>query len=122
MTWRVGAGCPQRRWHLTPRDRQFANFAGLLAAELSRADPSYWPQLAARRAYDLVWHTLAQVDPAALDFQPLAHVMRTIPDMLAWPDEMEAQYGAWLSTRPDPADVEQALTLWRRRAAAPYGD
>jgi hypothetical protein len=104
----------------TPRDAQFARFAHLLLADLVRADPSFWPTLVARRVYDLLWHTLARLDPALLDSMPLAHVMRTLPDLAAWPDETEAQYRAWLSTRPDPACVEQALTRWRAARRA-YG-
>lgn len=106
----------------TPRETQFATFARLLCIDLIRADPSYWQQIIARRAYDLVWHTLACVEPAALAYQPLAHVMRDVPDMSKWPDEGEAQFNAWLSTQPDPAKVERALTPWRRRTALQSGD
>jgi len=107
---------------INPRDMQFAHFARMLCADLIRADPSYWQQLIARRAYDLVWHVLSRVEPDALAYQPLANVMCVVPDVDAWPDEGEARFNAWLSTQPDPADVARALVPWRRRTAIHSGD
>lgn len=116
----------------TPRDIQFAHFATLLLDELlSHRDgmietSDWWQEQAratiARRAYDLVQHTLERVEPSTLAYQPLSDVIARVPDMHAWPDEAEANIEAWLTTRPDPKDVERAITPYRRRTAQIYGD
>lgn len=106
----------------TPRDTQFATFARLLCDELARTDQRTRHEIAARRAYDLVQHTLERVEPSALAYQPLSDVIARIPDMCAWPDESQANIEAWLTTRPDPKDVERAITPWRRRTREMVGD
>lgn len=106
----------------TPRDTQFQGAAWLLCQDLARAHRDTWQQLIARRLYDVVSHTLACVDPSALAYLPHAHVLATIPDVSRWPDEDKATIEAWLTTRPDPKDVERAITPWRRRTAQTYGD
>lgn len=111
----------------TPRDSQFAHFAELLVNELlqcrdGQMDASdYWREQAnatiARRAYDLVQHTINHVNPIALEFTTKSVVSAAIPDMTEWPVEDHATYESWLTTRPDPAEVERARVVLRRRMA-----
>lgn len=76
-----------------PRDTQFKGFAQLLAAEIANTDGwmlSEVEKLIARRAYDLVLHTVWRTIPASgstikeyqgLDIEEIAHL---IPDMKEW--------------------------------------
>lgn len=116
-----------------PRDTQFIGFAQLLRAEVVKqlilldVDISLEQQaiidaLIAKRAYDLVWHTLAHIDQSSLPYQPLVSIIPAIPDMTTWPPEDAAIFQAWLTTHPDPAVVEHALTPFRRRIRLQHGD
>jgi len=80
------------------RDTHFAGFAKLVAEELPDPpiDDSYlglptaeWKEtiqkIIARRAYDLVFHTLMEVDPAWLDMLDTSEWTGRIPDMTEWP-------------------------------------
>jgi hypothetical protein len=76
---------------VSTRDTQFAGFAELLAQELimeaQRPDRSELLLLLARRAYDLVKHTLLTTDYP--DRFNLTAAMQEIPDMTAWPEVNE---------------------------------
>lgn len=105
----------------TPRDTQFRYYSAMLCTELARTDPSEWPALVTRRAYDLMRHTLMHSTPTPTAL-PVTSIAATIPDMDRWPDDDEATFYAWLTTRPDPAVVEHALTPFRRRVRLQHGD
>lgn len=112
---------------MTPRNKQFSSFASLLLDEIlsyqyGMMGPSdWWKEKAhdalARRAYDFAAHIVCCVEPESPTARPLSEVMRTIQDMTQWPDEIEADFAAWIATRPDPAMVERFLTRFRRDAA-----
>lgn len=87
---------------MTMRDTQFAGFAKLLWEEMQdrsadnefedkrRVGPEYtaYMQLViAQRAYDLVMHAIARIDPADLDRLSTAETVARIPDLTAWPPE-----------------------------------
>jgi len=77
------------------RDTHFTGFAKLLYDELEnlRYRRPFTPDeyvrevqtIIARRAYDLVFHTLMEVDPAWLDMLDTSEWTGRIPDMTEWP-------------------------------------
>ena len=86
------------------RDTHFAGFAKLLWDELMQAnglgyifvdedkhddgiDPTNYRLLIAQRAYDLVFHTIMNIDPYHLDALSTEEIPARIPDMTEWPVE-----------------------------------
>lgn len=78
------------------RDTQFQGFAKLLTDELVQQTPlgisDEVEKIIARRAYDLVEHTLEHAETIAFDRLSIdEHVERLIPDMTKLPKEQEMQ-------------------------------
>lgn len=81
----------------SPRDTQFAGFAKLLMQELIQADTGNihtgddgalsrtWEALIARRAYDLVTHTVLSLGPANLDVLTADECVQRVPDLAELP-------------------------------------
>jgi len=82
-----------------PRDKQFTGFACRLLQELLNQGAyvaiSEWAtgddrarseQLIARRAYDLVSHTLCNTGPMMIDCYSHEEQIAAIPDLTEWPD------------------------------------
>ena len=74
------------------RDTQFAGFAKMLWQELyheidwQQDSGEGVEQIIARRAYDLVSHTLLNTGPMMLDCYSHEEQVAAIPDMTTWPE------------------------------------
>lgn len=78
-----------------PRDSQFTQFASLVLSEMLEASKKYsglidsesgdWQEamqrILARRAYDLVSHTVSSQNPIAYQLMDDDEIVATIPDM-----------------------------------------
>lgn len=74
---------------MSERDTQFASFAKLLADELKVTGGypiSEVQTMIAQRAYDLVVHTLSNVEHINLDRLTEEEHAARIPDMVEWPE------------------------------------
>lgn len=82
---------------MSMRDTQFKAFAELLFGDfpwrfdlyIESSDDGWeerWKQRIARRAYDLVSHTLLNVSMSDLDMLSHEECVQRIPDMTAWPE------------------------------------
>lgn len=75
---------------MSERDTHFLGFAKLLADELKVTGGypiSEVKQLIARRAYDLVAHTIENTEHIDLDRLSTEEHVPRIPDLTAWPRE-----------------------------------
>lgn len=87
-----------------PRDTQFKGFASLILGEMLQASKTYsglidsesstWQeamqQIIARRAYDLIEHTICSENPIAHQCMSEDEIVASIPDLTEWPKEQEA--------------------------------
>lgn len=72
-------------------DTRFQGFAELLFEELHQAGDVWfddrWKTVIARRAYDLVKHTILNIGPADLDILTTEECVQRVPDMDEWTKE-----------------------------------